>query len=1601
VRAECHELLREARQRIEELLSGATHLKGALHPKAVCPDSPEWYAQMAAFPLPPCPDQKTRPGRGNKGGRLCVSTLVDGSAPEVASAIGGGVGGAMTKQVAFRWVWLSGLLLLLGLSACRRATATPNVPATLSSEGAPVSIATPSRPDVAIHQTGTPQLPSLDVSPTAELPFPALLRRLDFGIPAGNSYYPGPLAVHPGLKRLYVSTLERGSYGHQGGRVTVLDQRSGEVLFVIDTGTSEMFTRALVVDTLRDRVYASSDGDNTCAVLDAVSLDVVTTLADVRGFALDQAGGQVYVAGQAGLRVLDVVEYRVLRESSVSFEGPIEAMAVDPADGRVYVAQMEGGQFLLAQYDVETLERLAETLLPFGCRALLPDPARDRVYLAVGSATDALWAVDGEGQRVEDRLGRAAPYRALALDPAGDRLFAARHWGQQGIVVIDLKSGIQVGEISLTTEVDGLTWDAMQERLWLSLPNTQVGVADPAPGRVLATYPLAADLDQAELLVEGGRLYLTDSLGRLHVLDAGTYDELATLPVTGELIHDPTHHRLYATTWDSPEGSVAVVDTAALTVTKTITPGGFVGWDPTRHRLYVGRFDRGGQVYDTLTLEKLGEMPVGGQVVYNPLRDELLMVARTVYVVDAETLELTADLLPEIGGQACPQCEGALFANEVEVLADRNLLAVTISQTGRGGGCGPDRRFFDATSLEPVTDPVRTRFWEPTCNGRRTLPEPLADRVYEAMWCGSYESYRNLHVYDLQGNLLTWRDGLDTGVVNPNTCQGYVSQRETVLVLDLPSLSPVGTLPKAAYVVDAEAGRVYGLAGSELLVFAEEGGHPEPPPRPGQTGPLPAGEILWIGASPGFDHDRTLFVNLSATSLGGLYRSGDAGTTWARLRGGLPEEGTPALVISPGYVTDHTLFAAGSSNALGVLRSTDGGGTWQPIWEGLTHLAVQSLAVSPQYTTDGTLLAYSTYHDLLHPTGATTSVSRSTDRGLHWTLVATGTVPPPEELLPPDPSSPDLRFRAGYWWGVDRWTSATGSWQRVLRIPSSAGVARAVLPSRDIGTDGTVYVLAESGLFRSTDRGDTWARCPDPRLDGADDDHWPATGVWAGDQLLLATRRGELFFLDPAALRCEPTEVAAMWPMVLSGSYVVEIAAVRSSPDALGSGAALWLVDQPLSRLYRYSAGAVQSPYTTSDGLPRFPSGLALTIDRALWVSCGPSPGVASFDGQTWTSHPLPGLPAGGQVLGIAAGPDGTIWVVTEPPGVYRRAKDAWELLPDPEHCLNGATSDVAVAADGCPWVATGRGMAYYERGAWTAYDLGECAAVAIGPGGEVYGLQPGGLVWRLVEGVWTTLPPLGIEGGLLHTLYAARDGSVWIGADAGAFRYDGQTWQHFTLDSGLPGQKVLAITEDVAGELWFGTDNGAAHIDPANLDLGAVSWKPAGPVPFPTVAPSPTPWTSPTPAPTPGTFQVARAFAAAYSDAWVAALLRLPRDEAVPATSAFQLFERGLMLWRADTKLIYVLRNDGTWSVYGGTWDETQPADDPAWVPPAGLFRPVQAFGKLWRTEAGLASRLGWALSPEQDYAMLAQVFEGGTLLRGPEGEVYALFLLGTWQRR
>ncbi len=90
------------------------------------------------------------------------------------------------------------------------------------------------------------------------------------------------------------------------------------------------------------------------------------------------------------------------------------------------------------------------------------------------------------------------------------------------------------------------------------------------------------------------------------------------------------------------------------------------------------------------------------------------------------------------------------------------------------------------------------------------------------------------------------------------------------------------------------------------------------------------------------------------------------------------------------------------------------------------------------------------------------------------------------------------------------------------------------------------------------------------------------------------------------------------------------------------------------------------------------------------------------------------------------------------------------------------------------------------------------------------------------------------------------------------------------------------------------------------------------------------------------------------------------PATQAKNIDTAFQPFEKGMMLWRGDTRKIYVLFNDGTWQAMDDTWQEgDNTGTDQA---PQGLIKPENGFGKVWFQIAGI-SVLGWATAPETSY--------------------------------
>ncbi|MBI1280208.1 MAG: hypothetical protein GC179_18930 [Anaerolineaceae bacterium] len=128
-----------------------------------------------------------------------------------------------------------------------------------------------------------------------------------------------------------------------------------------------------------------------------------------------------------------------------------------------------------------------------------------------------------------------------------------------------------------------------------------------------------------------------------------------------------------------------------------------------------------------------------------------------------------------------------------------------------------------------------------------------------------------------------------------------------------------------------------------------------------------------------------------------------------------------------------------------------------------------------------------------------------------------------------------------------------------------------------------------------------------------------------------------------------------------------------------------------------------------------------------------------------------------------------------------------------------------------------------------------------------------------------------------------------------------------------------------------------------------------------------------------------------------------------VTTYAAYQPFENGMMIWRQDTQMVYVLINGAGHDQVGlGTYSGWPvPADRP----PVGRFTPVNAFGKVWNGELyfGTLIRdlLGWAIASEQGYTAtitdyyVASVVkpDSHTLITLPDGRTVDMeFAFNSW---
>ena len=193
-----------------------------------------------------------------------------------------------------------------------------------------------------------------------------------------------------------------------------------------------------------------------------------------------------------------------------------------------------------------------------------------------------------------------------------------------------------------------------------------------------------------------------------------------------------------------------------------------------------------------------------------------------------------------------------------------------------------------------------------------------------------------------------------------------------------------------------------------------------------------------------------------------------------------------------GIPGDPAVYYAGAAGG-GVFKSTDGGATWRAIFTHEATASIGDLALAPSnpnFVWVGTGEA-NIRNDLIDGAG----VYFSPDAGRSWKLCGLTHVGQISRLLI-DPADPNVVFvgAIGHAWapnaerGVFRTTDGGATWKKVLYVDDSTGVADlAMQPDNPKVLYATLWRVRRypwtledggdsSGLYRSTDGGDTWKK---------------------------------------------------------------------------------------------------------------------------------------------------------------------------------------------------------------------------------------------------------------------------------------------------------------------------------------------------------------------------------------------------------------------------------------------------------------------------------------------------------------------------------------------
>ncbi|MFA9566463.1 MAG: two-component regulator propeller domain-containing protein, partial [Acidimicrobiales bacterium] len=211
--------------------------------------------------------------------------------------------------------------------------------------------------------------------------------------------------------------------------------------------------------------------------------------------------------------------------------------------------------------------------------------------------------------------------------------------------------------------------------------------------------------------------------------------------------------------------------------------------------------------------------------------------------------------------------------------------------------------------------------------------------------------------------------------------------------------------------------------------------------------------------------------------------------------------------------------------------------------------------------------------------------------------------------------------------------------------------------------------------------------------------------------------------------------------------------------------------------------------------------------------------------------------------MAMAAGSDGVLFLALGDGTLVEFDGIVWHVLPDTPVTY---AADMAVAADGTLWVASGEEVLAYDGDEWARFTTADglpsdgISSVAVAPNGDVwvgtaddFQGDPSGGVARFDGGAWTTFDEAdGLYASAVTALTVGSDGTVWAvhgGADAAGYgeepgvsavsSFNGTTWSAATIADVGAGFGWGAAVDD-SGTLWITSRWGVVGFDGAETTV-------------------------------------------------------------------------------------------------------------------------------------------------------------------------------------